>query len=161
MKRFWFPVAVLIAAGLVALWVATRPLDPRGVAEEFFAAWRSGDTEAHLAHVSAGSLQLDRQFSLSVVRLPDDLRLAFGKPEVDGARARVPVSVGHEVTTEFGTFPIAATEPVFLVREGRDWKVDLEATIAYQAQKRGVSPERIIEIIESAFGKGQLPLEGM
>jgi hypothetical protein len=125
MRRFWFPLAVVIAAGMVVLWIATRPLDPRGVLEEFFAAWRAGDAEAHLAHVSANSTELDMRFSESIGRLPADLRLAFGKPEIEGEEARVPVSVAHQVTTEIGTFPVSTTEPVFLVREGRDWKVDI------------------------------------
>lgn len=161
MRRFWFPIAVVVIAGLLVLWIATRPLDPRGVTEEFFAAWRRGDTQAHLAHVSAESAALDLRFSRSLTKLPDDLRLAFGKPEVEAHEARVPVSVAHQVTTELGTFPVTTTEPVYLVREGRDWKVDIPATLEYQSQKRGVPVEAIIEIIETSIGEGRLPIEGM
>lgn len=146
---------------MVVLWIATRPLDPRGVLEEFFAAWRAGDAEAHLAHVSADSTELDLRFSKSIGRLPADLRLAFGKPEIEGEKARVPVSVAHQVATEVGTFPVSTTEPVFLVREGRDWRVDIQATLEYQSEKRGLSVEAIIGIIESTFGEGRLPLEGI
>jgi hypothetical protein len=151
-RRLWFPFAVVVAAGLVVLWIATRPLDPRGTVEEFFSAWRRGDTDAHLAYVSAGSAALDRRLAKRLGRLPDDLRIGLGNAKVDHDTAQVPVTVIYEVTTEFGELATRTTEPVMLVREQGKWKVDLMATLQYQSRKRGISADEIVSLIEESLG---------